>query len=216
MAFQDDARELELIKIFNLKKPDNAARHGTDAVIKVGTKNIEFELKSAPDGKSVTTARDVGFDHLTKWKTRHWIVGIYKNGKFSYAYYMPPRVLKGWIKSKEEYILNDYKLSEILKTRLTINDLYLLIGNKKQYSYEDAKKIQKLQYNKKKYNDLMDIKNGYSPKRMLEILQDRAEYLIQRGYTLNNPHIPVSVVQSGHKITKNFPKELLKFLKKEI
>lgn len=36
----------------------------------------------------------------------------------------------------------------------------------------------------------MDLPDGYSPKRMLEILRLRARYLLDRGSTLNNPHIP--------------------------
>ncbi len=47
----------------------------------------------------------------------------------------------------------------------------------------------------------MDLENGYSTSRMLEILRDRCRYLIERGSTLNNPHIPGSYFQDWEQIT---------------
>ena len=66
MAFQDDAREKEIRKIFGLSEPENRSRHDTDAILEFGSRTIEFELKSSTEGSSITTARDVGFKHLTK------------------------------------------------------------------------------------------------------------------------------------------------------
>ncbi|MGH3609863.1 MAG: hypothetical protein ACRDRD_17525, partial [Pseudonocardiaceae bacterium] len=40
------------------------------------------------------------------------------------------------------------------------------------------------------YRALMDRKNGYSPERMLTLLRERCRYLLDRGSTRNNPHIP--------------------------
>ena len=59
-----------------------------------------------------------------------------------------------------------------------------------KFSLKDAKATHKKQYSKARYEELMDIPKGYSKARMLEILQDRCAYLIKRGSTLNNPHIP--------------------------
>lgn len=49
----------------------------------------------------------------------------------------------------------------------------------------------------------MDRHMGYSPERMLSILQDRCRYLLERGSTLNNPHIPASYFKGWERITTN-------------
>ena len=54
----------------------------------------------------------------------------------------------------------------------------------------------------------MDKEQGYSPKRMLEILKDRGKYLIERGSTLNNPHIPTSYFKGWEQITSNHKQRL--------
>jgi hypothetical protein len=43
---------------------------------------------------------------------------------------------------------------------------------------------------------------------MLEIVKDRAQYLIERGSTLNNPHIPFSYFDGWTEITKNHAEQL--------
>ena len=44
--------------------------------------------------------------------------------------------------------------------------------------------------------------------KMLEILKDRIKYLIERGSTLNNPHIPPDVYTKFPIIKKNYASEL--------
>ena len=39
---------------------------------------------------------------------------------------------------------------------------------------------------------ILELEDGYSKEKMLEIYRDRVRYLIERGSTLNNPHIPGS------------------------
>lgn len=43
---------------------------------------------------------------------------------------------------------------------------------------------------------------------MLEILRDRCRYLIKRGATLNNPHIPGSYFENWEKITEHHAERL--------
>lgn len=77
MSVQDDTREKELIKIFELVKlPQLKAREGIDAFIPDRLKFHPIELKSTTKG-GVSTARDVGFEHLKKWRSRYWLFGIY-------------------------------------------------------------------------------------------------------------------------------------------
>ena len=77
------------------------------------------------------------------------------------------------------------------------------MGDKEIYTLEDAKKLQKKQYKIAEYKELMDVKDGYSQERMLQILKNRCQYLIERGSTLNNPHIPASYFEGWERITEN-------------
>ncbi len=43
---------------------------------------------------------------------------------------------------------------------------------------------------------------------MLQIIQERTEYLIKRGSTLNNPHIPEKYFKGWEEITENHAKRL--------
>ena len=86
--------------------------------------------------------------------------------------------------------------------------MYHLIGKKGVYTYDDAKAIQKRQYKKERYLQLQDLRKGYSPGRMLEIVKNRAKYLIERGSTLNNLHIPFTYFDGWAEITKNHAEQL--------
>ncbi len=201
--FQDDSREQEMIELFDLIKDENEGRSGIDAFLELDGTNIPFELKttSSKNG-SVTTVRDFGYDHIKKWQNKHWLFGFYKGDKVSYKYGSPV-LMQSWIKGKEEYIKPDFQLAQIAYENLTLEDLYLVLGDKESYSLKDAKLIQKRQYPSEKYLQLQDIKNGYSKHRMLSILKDRAKYLMERGSTLNNPHIPGSYFKDWEEITEN-------------
>ncbi len=204
MPVQDDVRENELIKLFNLRKPDNATRGGTDAVLDFEGKELEFELKSTTTG-SVTTVRDFGPEHIKKWIGKHWLVGVYdENGaNLQYCLYGSPKQMEPWIKDRELYIGPDFSLIKKTPELLTLDDMYEVLGKKEKYTLQDALALQKKQYTTAEYHELMDIENGYSPERMLKILQDRCRYLLSRGATLNNPHIPASYFQGWEKITEN-------------
>lgn len=204
--FQDDAREEAMRTLFNLYKDDNEGRDGIDAHLDIDGRNVPFELKTTSIG-SVTTVRDFGPDHIKKWEDKHWLIGFFVNGREFY-HYGSPSMMQDWIKKKEQYIKPDFMLSELAAQKLTIEDLHQVMEEKAVYSYEDAKGLQKMQYKKEKYLELQDVKNGYSPERMLEILQDRAKYLVGRGSTLNNPHIPFTYFNGWVEITDNHAQTL--------
>lgn len=199
--FQDDDREEAMRTLFKLYKDDNEGRDGVDAHLDIDGRSVPFELKTTSKG-SVTTVRDFGPDHIEKWKDKHWLIGFFINGR-EYYHYGSPSMMKEWIKNKEEYIKPDFMLAELVSQKLSIEDLYQMIGKKTVYSYEDALNIQKKQYTKEKYLMLQDILNGYSPERMLDILKDRTKYLVERGSTLNNPHIPFKYFNGWLEITDN-------------
>jgi hypothetical protein len=210
-TFQDDEREEAMITLFDLTKNEDEGRAGVDAFLEFEGQHIPFELKTTSKG-SVTTVRDFGPDHIKKWENKHWLFGFFIKGE-EYYKYGSPKMMAPWIKFKEEYIATDFKLAKIVPSKIDLNDMFALIGQKSVYSYDDAKSIQKKQYKKIRYEKLQDLEQGYSPKRMLDIIKDRAKYLIERGSTLNNPHIPESYFKDWVKITDNHSEILLDSVK---
>ncbi len=79
MKVQYDSRENELIQLFNLERPVNLTRSGTDAILTFNTIKIPFELKSTTK-TSVTTVRDFGPKNIKKWREKHWLFGFYEKG----------------------------------------------------------------------------------------------------------------------------------------
>ncbi|MCW5213023.1 hypothetical protein VU04_08955 [Desulfobulbus sp. TB] len=130
-----------------------------------------------------------------------------------YYKYGSPIMMEPWIREKELYISPDFKLADLLPEKISLENMYEIISRKKLYTYEDTQSIQKKQYKKEKYLALQDVENGYTPDRMLEILKDRVEYLIKRGSTLNNPHIPFSYFAGWCEITENHADHLRRMVK---
>lgn len=204
--FQDDERENAMIELFGLYKADDEGRSGIDAFLEIDGKNLPFELKTTSTG-SVTTVRDFGPDHIKKWKNKHWLIGSFIRDREFYLYGSPEKMAT-WIEEKENYISTDFKLADLIPQKISLSDMFEIIGKKEKYSIENAKSIQKKQYKIAEYIQMQDMENGYSPERMLRILQDRANYLIQRGSTLNNPHIPYSYFDGWTEITHNHKNKL--------
>jgi hypothetical protein len=201
-AVQDDAREKQLRELYGLTKPQGAGRMGTDAVLEIpGYGVVEFELKSATR-QGVSTARDVGLDHLEKWRGRHWLVGFFDARGISLVgcRYASPKHLEPWIVALEAKLKLDFDFATVpgkVDPRLYEELLREHFGDREVYTLADAKRIQKNQYAAKKYRQRMDVpadaaegsRTGYSRRRMLEMLAERWVYLTKRGATLNNPHI---------------------------
>lgn len=209
MPVQDDERERQLIELF-LLTPGGEGRIGTDAFLEIpGQTSVPFELKSTTTG-SVSTVRDFGPHYLEKWKNRHWLIGVYeKTGQdLLYCLHGTPRKMLPWIIEKSEYVEPDFMLAKFAGDGLTVDALERIVGLKSVYSIEDAQRIQKKQYSNQEYRDLMDRPSGYSKERMLEILRARLSYIVARGSTLNNPHIPSSYFHGWPRITERHAEEL--------
>lgn len=210
LSVQDDSREVELREKFGLVEPENRSRGGTDAELCLGELRIPFELKSTTKN-SITTVRDFGPDHLKTWDGKHWLMGWYRRQKrelcLEKVYYGSPADMEPWIKRKWNYMLPDFQLSEELGPLVDTDILKKICGDKELYTLKDAERIQKKQYRKAEYLERMDVSGGYSQERMLEILRDRVTYLIKRGSTLNNPHIPGKFIEQNCKIVRT-PEEL--------
>ena len=213
-SFQDDARENEMRQLFNLMKNENEGRSGIDACLEMNGVIYPFELKTTSK-HSVTTVRDFGPEHIKKWQDKHWLIGFHQSGNIYYKYGSPEKMAP-WIKEKEQYVASDFALADIIQAKITLEDLFTIVGEKKVYHLTDAKKIQKRQYNKEKYKSLADLGTGYSPNRMLEILADRSRYIINRGSTLNNPKIPKKYLENFPIIQDNHPARLRELVEAEL
>ncbi len=201
-TFQDDGRENEAISLFALDKDDAENRQGIDAFLSLDGQQIPFELKSSSKD-NVTTVRDFGPDHVSKWKNKHWLFGFYKSKKLSYFLYGSPSMMSKWIEDKWNYVKPDFDFSELIADSVTIEHLHKILKKKTKYTLGDAISLQKKQLVKQEYLDLMDMDNGYSANCMLNLLKQRATYLMSRGSTLNNPHIPKCYFEGWEKITDN-------------
>ncbi len=199
MSVQDDSREKELVQLFQLQQPKDRGRSDTDAYLEVDNKLIPFELKSSTKS-SVTTVRDFGPDHVKKWKDKHWLFGFYNptGSRLLTCRYGSPSQMEGWIEEKKKYVLPDFVFAQKLPECVDYDLMLEVLGHEKlkdTYTLEDAKRIQKKQYSSEFYKTFMDLENGYSKEKMLEIIRDRCKYILKRGATLNNPHIPASFLQ---------------------
>ncbi len=211
---QDDVRENQLVDLFNLERPEKRVRHGTDAILKVGGNTLEFELKSVTTlSGGLSTVRDLGRDHIEKWRNKHWIVAFYGANGLIKCKYASPDDMALWINKIWAYIKPDFQIADEVPPLLTLPAMIRVVGTKKHYTREDARRLHKNQYSAIQYKEMMDRPDGYSPQRMLEIFRDRAAYLIQRGSTLNNPHVPAQFFEPLPTISKNHAVELRKLVR---
>ena len=170
-------------------------RSGIDAFYNFSREGIRYsapvELKSTTGG-SVSTARDVGPDHIEKWRSRVWVFAFYDRtgDTMKRLLALGPQEMEPWIGRIESYIAPDFAIGRQAALRLTSEDLHIVCGEKRVYDTEDARALYKRQWSNLKYEQEKDLANGYSPNKMLDILKRRSEYLHHRGATLNNPHMP--------------------------
>lgn len=175
-------------------------RSGVDAYLDFSASgrrySVPIELKSTTVG-SVSTARDVGLDHIEKWRARVWVFGFYNSSgrALEKVLVLGPSDMEPWISRIERYIAPDFMIGERAAAKLVIDDVHVICGEKDVYTLEDARALYKRQWSVTRYTSEMDVEGGYSPHRMLRILRHRARYLNNRGATLNNPHIPRGFLQ---------------------
>jgi hypothetical protein len=205
MPVQDDVRERELVRMFNLVWERSHQRSGVDAHLDIAVDGsrirIEIEVKSTTSG-SVSTARDVGMEHIGKWRQKFFIIGFYTKEaqpELRQCLNLTPADMEPWFASIERRIAVDFKLANLASSKLSMQDLFSLIGEKEHYTVEEAKALHKRQWSVAQYKQAQDVEVGrrklISPARMLEILQLRLEYIAERGATLNNPRIEKGFLQ---------------------
>lgn len=182
--FQDDSREIEMRELFGLYKDTTEGRGGVDACMGIDNLVIPFELKTTA-GDSVTTVRDFGPDHIEKWRDKHWLIGFYDGENVLHYKYASPEYMESWIQEKSDYIAPDFKIIDFVSNNLNLHDMYEIIGEKNEYTIEDAKALHKKQYTVSKYKELLDLQIGYSPQKMLEIFKERSN-LVSNNLNLDD------------------------------
>jgi hypothetical protein len=218
VAAQDDVREREMRTLFNLTRPEEFGRADIDAVLEMEGaaipsplqgRDIPFELKSATGGKpTISTVRDFGLHHIEKWRPLHWLFGVYGQSggemKLQYCLYGSPERMKPWFDRMASYIAPDVVLAEVVPELIDDEILSTVLGEAEQFAYQDARQLMKNQYSRQAYDAAADLPDGgYSRAAMLEMLRERSRYVIERGSTLNNPHIPSGYFEGWEKIERN-------------
>lgn len=211
---QDDVRENEIRTLFNLTRPEKYGRGDIDAVLELEGASIPedlrgrtvlFELKSSTGGvPNISTVRDFGPHYVEKWRPLHWIFGVYQDGKLLYCLYGSPEKMQNWYDEKEAYVRPDFSLAKCVPVLINDDILTRILGDAETFGYEDAKALLKKQLTSQEYQDAADLEGGrYSRTAMLEMLRDRCQYVIERGSTVNNPHIPPSYFGGWERIERN-------------
>ncbi len=215
MPVQDDARESQMVQLFNLTVPEDRRRSDIDAHLSVDGRVVNFELKSTTS-KSVSTVRDFGPDHIRKWRDDlHWIFAFYHSDgiRLKYCIYASPRDMEPWIAAKELYVRPDLALADSLPAAVDAQMVVDLLGEKEVYSREDARWVMKNQWNAAQYAENADREGGYSLERMTEIMRQRGRYVILRGATLNNPHIEGGFFDRFERITEEHASTLRRLVR---
>lgn len=200
MPVQDDERERELVRMFNLDWDPLHQRAGNDAILDIQVKDrsyrFEVEVKSST-GRTVSTARDVGMEHIQKRRRKLFVIGFYSRTagrpELQHCLCLTPLDMEPWIASIEAKISIDFRLAHLASRKLELADLFEVLGEQDTYSVTDAKRLHKQQWSAQQYADARDTQVGserrFSRTGMLDILRLRARYIAERGATLNNPHI---------------------------
>ena len=157
---------------------------------------IDIEVKSTT-GDTVSTARDVGVEHIQRWRRMLFVIGFYtkeaRRPELRRCLCLTPLDMEPWIASVESKILIDFKIAARASKQLRLNDLFEVCGEQSSYSLEDARRLHKQQWSAAEYQTALDTVEAGTPRisqtKMLAILQLRARYIAERGATLNNPHI---------------------------
>jgi hypothetical protein len=217
MAAQDDAREIQMRQLFNLTKA--GGRHDVDAILELKGRAVpeelkglavEFELKSSTSGRpNISTVRDFGLHYIAKWSTLHWLFGVYGRNaqgdqELQYCLYGSPQQMQPWFERMALYIAPDVALREHVPGLITDDTLTAILGPAATFTSEDARRLMKNQYSTQGYLDLADQADGtYSRAAILRLLRERCAYVINRGSTLNNPHISAKYFEGWQRITSD-------------
>lgn len=187
--------------MFNLVWDPAHQRAGLDAelFVDIGADRFRFEVEvKSTTGDTVSTARDVGMEHIKRWRRMMFVIGFYsreaRRPELQRCLCLTPIDMEPWIASIESKVLIDFKLADRAAHQLELVDLFEVCGEQPTYSIQDAKRLHKSQWTSVQYEGALDTQDDsgrprISQSKMLEILRLRSKYIAERGATLNNPHV---------------------------
>lgn len=201
MTVQDDERERELVRLFNLDWNPSHQRSGVDAMLRVNVagveRSIEVEVKSTTND-TVSTARDVGMPHVNRWRTKLFVIGFYsrheRRPELLRCLCLTPSDMADWIDGIAAKVGLDYQIAQRARAALTMSDLHAVCGARDVYESKLARDVLRQQWTAQQYTAAADTTGpdgqpAFTATAMLEVLRARAVYIAERGATLNNPHI---------------------------
>jgi len=201
VTVQDDERERELVRLFNLSWDPGHQRSGVDALLNLRhrgvDRRVEVEVKSTTNN-TVSTARDVGMDHVRRWRTKLFVIGFYsrdaRRPELQRCLCLTPGDMQTWIDGIAAKVELDFRIAQRARAALDLSDLYAVCGESAYYPIDHAKAVLRQQWPAERYVTAADTRGpdgqpAFTPAGMLEILRARAAYIAERGATLNNPHI---------------------------
>ena len=150
--------------LFNLRRP--GGRIDVDAFDKFDN---PYELKTTSKG-GVSTARDLGYNHLDKWAKRYWIIVDFKktidSHDFINFWFMAPRHLQGWFDKIRARLDLDREITERAEKSMRLGGA----------SDEDIRRVLKLCSDGALLND-PNIPKGYVRKHALPLMGDMEQHL---------------------------------------
>lgn len=190
----------ELCRVFGLIWDQAHSRGGEDAWLRLDVEGTEYRLSvevKSTTGNTVSTARDVSMEHIKRWRSKVFVIGFYdskdKRPELQRLLCLTPDDMALWIDSIAAKVEPDYKIAQRASRHLDLVDLHEVCGVNQAYSVEDAKRLHKAQWQATQCIAAVDVKvdgrGMLSPTAMLSLLRLRAQYIAERGATLNNPHI---------------------------
>jgi len=212
---QDDSRERAMRQALNLKQRDEDKRMGEDAFLDVnsaaGPDELDFELKSGVAGKGFSTGRDVGLHTLERWSHMHFVFGEFKarDNEPQKLWYGSPARMRDWIEREKKYIALDLKIasrvSQLFPADLMEEVLVDVLGDADVYTREQIKSLIKDEWNKNLHRPSQYVARASNPRAKakdqlysrdaaLDAARDRLAYLLKRGCTVNNRHVPYTYV----------------------
>lgn len=205
--------------LVNLIRAPDAGRGDVDALLELKGRSVpealrgetvHFELKSATSGRpNISTVRDFGLHHVEKWRMLHWLFGIYGRDTrgdqvLRYCLYGSPETMRPWFDRMATYIAPDVALAEHVPHLLDDATLTSVLGSAQRFDRDDGRRLMKNQYAADDYVAAADLEGGgYSRLAMLAMLRERCSYVIRRGSTLNNPHIPAGFFNGWERIEED-------------
>jgi len=130
---QDDSREKMLCELFKLTAT-NSNRIGTDCIL-FDINDAKIELKTTTKN-SISTARDVGFHTIQKWRELYWICAKGNNEEKGYhiekIFFLHPLDLEEWFKKIENDLQNKKNI---------IKDVLDILKKEKFRQYLETEKL---------------------------------------------------------------------------